>query len=208
MRKKHIVAIITIIMSVLPVVAFLLFYLHFALPAPIYETDSIDDYGIYKGNYDNDTPSEFILSFFPNEIEDSFSHVVYHYKAIKFDTYAFEAYLEFQIADPTVFAEYIETQIDNAQVIEYEFNPDFLEYTVSDPFVADIYEIRKNDTSVSISRAKIGKILYSESQQKVIFWALGVYDGGGTKANELNFFFSKFDIDPVEYAEKRDRTTG
>lgn len=49
--------------------------------AKVFVTDDINDYGKYIGNYDNDTPSDFINSFFPASISNSFTDVKYHYKA-------------------------------------------------------------------------------------------------------------------------------
>ena len=73
-------------------------------PAPVYETNDITDYGIIKGNYDNDSPKKFVSSFFPENIEAYFSDVTYHYKAKKGDTYAYEMYLEFVIQDTEQYA--------------------------------------------------------------------------------------------------------
>ncbi len=47
----------------------------------IYETTSTEKYLDIKCNFDNDSPREFIKSFFPKEIEDTFLDTEYHYKA-------------------------------------------------------------------------------------------------------------------------------
>ena len=54
-----------------------------------------------------------------------------------------------------------------------------------------------------IDNAKIGAVLFSDAEQRIIFFALGAYDGGGTSTDELNYFFDRFGINPWAY-EKRD----
>lgn len=166
----------------------------------VYETNSISDYGRYVGNYDNDVPSAFINSFFPSELAEYFSSVEYHYKAKKFDTYSYEAYLGFCIEDYEVFQEYVETlssSYDDPLVFSYDNAYD--EYVISDVYsVAPNKEITGKDTYRILS-AQLGKILVCHSTQRIIYVAIGHYDGGGTNADELSYFFEKFDIDPIEY---------
>lgn len=168
----------------------------------IYEIDSVEKYGVILGNYDNDTPSEFINSFFPTIIEDSFHDVTYHYKAIKGDTYAFEAYLEFVIPDAMEYAEYVSNYEKNGICSTFIYDKSFKEYPISNEFVL----VSSNDTDVEngryISIAKIGKILFSDDEQRVIYVAIGMHDGGGATTDELGFFFKRFNIDPTEYEKQ------
>jgi hypothetical protein len=167
--------------------------------ANIFVTNDIHDYGKYIGNYDNDTPSDFINSFFPASISNSFTDIKYHYKAKKFDTYAYEAYLEFVIDDPDSFARFLEEYVCEEQCNPFLYDQAFLEYSISN--VLRIGESKNASGGYSISYADIGKILFSVDEQRIIFIALGVYDGGGTDTSELNHFFSQFDIDCNQYKD-------
>jgi hypothetical protein len=62
--------------------------------------------------------------------------------------------------------------------------------------------VKKNKSGgYAIHYAEIGKVLFSEEEQRVIFFALGDYDGGGTDTAELGYFFTRFDIDEKEYQD-------
>ena len=157
-----------------------------------YITTDINDYGKYVGNYDNDFAQEFIPSFFPKEIDDTFADVKYSYRAQKGDSYAFEAYLEFKIEDVEKFKAYIGDEICGKSV-EFKYDSDFKEYIVSDEFQPTGSE--RN----GIRYAKIGKILYSEANQRIIYVAMGVYDGGGVTTDFLCEYFNRFNINPATY---------
>ena len=106
MKVKQIIGCVVIVALIITLLISAFFY--FLLrPAPVFETNDIADYGIIKGNYDNERPKEFVFSFFPKTIEDYFSDVSYHYKAKKGDTYAYEVYLEFVIQDPQTYNAFI-----------------------------------------------------------------------------------------------------
>lgn len=183
--------------------------LGFGQKTRIYETTIIEDYGRYIGNYDNDTPHSFITSFFPAEIDDSFSDVEYSYKAKKLDSYSYEAYLEFSIPDSELFYAYAEDLIEthgNPAIFAYDNT--FEEFNISNVYgIASNAEVTGNsaekvteNSTYRILEAQIGKILISRASQRIIYVAIGLYDGGGTNTSELCYFFNKFDIDPCEYA--------
>ena len=167
-------------------------------PAPVYETNDIADYGIIKGNYDNERPKAFVFSFFPERIEEYFSDVTYHYKAKKGDTYAYEMYLEFVIQDVEKYNSFVSDVIGDGVCEPFYFNSTYQAYYISNYFSIGQY----SDGTFYIDDAKVGLVLFSEEEQRVIFVALGVFDGGGARVAELNYFFNKFRIDPQEY-EKR-----
>ena len=168
-----------------------------ACEIPIYETNDIADYGNITGNYNNERPYELIFSFFPAQIEDYFSDVTYHYKAKKFDTIGCEAYLEFVIDDKTQFAQYIEQlEIPQDKITHFQYDRSYYEYDVMDKYWFFVSEDR-----VCYESAHLGKILYSEEQQRIIFWALLVEDGGGTNSDDLHYYFDRFGIDPNDYVE-------
>ena len=167
----------------------------------IYETNGIHDYGKFVGNYDNNRPAEFINSFFPSQISDNFSSVEYHYKAKKFDTYAYEAYLAFCIEDDELFAEYVKKLSSlHGDSIVFSYDNTYAEYPISNVYsIASNKDITGTNT-YRIVGAQLGKILVSRADQRIIYIALGLHDGGGTRTDELCYFFNKFSIDPVAYA--------
>lgn len=180
--------------------AALLFYgLYNALFAiDIYETTSINDYLEIKGNYDNETPEAFIRSFFPEEIDDSFSQLIYHYKAKKLDAYAYECYLEFVIEDPDAYRDFIDQYVDEQACTTFLYDGQFREQSISN--VLMVWQSQPEEAVYQLEQAELGKILFSDEQQRVIFIAIGMYDGGGTDTVELGHFWNRFQIDPWEYS--------
>lgn len=168
-------------------------FLQIPYNAVVFETNDIGDYGKYVGNHDNDTPNNFIDSFFPSNISNSYTDVQYHYKAKKFDTYAYETYLEFVIPDTVSFTLFLDEHISTNQCKPFAFDQSFTEYSISN--VMRMGQSQNESGGYPISYAEVGKILFSVDEQRIIFVALGVYDGGGTDTAELDYFFSRFDID-------------
>lgn len=165
-----------------------------------YITSNLEEYGNYAGNYDNDTPREFINSFFPERIETFFSDIAYSYRAQKNDTYAFEAYLEFEIEDTEVYQDFIKQKTAGLDGVPFFYDSSFTEYVLSDIFEPiNLNGSLDMDAPVHIGYAKIGKILCSKEEQRIIFVALGVYDGGVTKTDFLTVYFNRFEIDPTKY---------
>lgn len=207
MRKKAIIFAILIPVGIVLLSLFLLigsFAISFTPRS--YETNSLNNYGKFTGNYNNEYPKEFTMSFFPQTIETHFTNVNYTYRAQKGDTYAFEVFLEFHIEDAHEFAEHIASIGPNSQWHSFSYNSEYMEYVVDDKFElvdepteysADSYEY------LPIRYANIGRILYCSENQTVIYSAMGVYDGGLAKTTYFNLFFSRFQIDPLEYAYAR-----
>ncbi len=168
-------------------------------PAPVYETNDIADYGIVTGNYNNDKPQEFVSSFFPEKIEEYFSEATYHYKAIKGDTYAYEMYLEFVIQDAEKYDSFLSAAIGDRVCEPFHFAPAYQACYISN--YISIQE-SEDERPPYIGDAKIGLVLFSKKEQRIIFVALGMHDGGGADVEELGYFFDRFDIDPWEYEER------
>lgn len=168
-------------------------------PAPVYETNDIANYGIIKGNYDNERPKAFVFSFFPKKIEEYFSDVTYHYKAKKGDTFAYEMYLEFVIQDMEKYNSFVSDVTGDGVCEPFYFDSSYQAYYISNYFSLGRSSV---DNLPYIDNAKVGVVLFSEEEQRIIFVALGMFDGGGARPEELNCFFDKFGIDPQEY-EKR-----
>ena len=157
----------------------------------VFETNNIADYGKITGNFDNDSPSDFVFSFFPKIIEQQFSNVNYHYKAISGDTYAYEVWLEFLIDDQSEFDSYVNNISEGKRSIAFPYDEKFYVFPITDTL-----HIEKHKTKYWIQYAEIGKILVSESEHRIIYVAIGVYDGGGTTTEELNYYWSRFNIEP------------
>ena len=185
-----------VIVSVIVIAIAALAYFLLLRPVPVYETNDIADYAIVKGNYDNESPQKFVSSFFPEKIEDTFSDVTYHYKAQKLDTYAYEMYLEFVIEDKESFNSFLSGVVGENSCEPFYFDSAFQALYISN------YLTLGDEKPLYYTNAKVGMILYAEEEQRLIFTALGVYDGGGTFVDDLCFLFRRFGIDPQEY-EKR-----
>ena len=180
----------------------------FAASKPIesfyYETTSIADYGDYIGNNDNGFAWKYISSFFPQEIQDNFTDITYSYRAEDFDVYGFEAYLEFTIEDQAEFIQHIEAIAAADQWYPFAFDPTYMEYSIADELeLSTHWEDGREYEYPHIMEAEIGKILYSSAEQKIIYIAIGVYDGGGVTTEFLSVFFERFNIDPELYLDKQ-----
>lgn len=171
----------------------------------LYETTDIADYGTYVGNFDNETPTAFINSFFPEEIDESFENVQYVYRARKGDSYAYEAYLEFTISDEAAFEAYIQEYTESEKLQVFPYDDSMQEWIVSD--FLDLSSGPEREDSggeyrgYGIHYAEIGKILIDPQENKLIYVALGVNDGGVVTTGYLKEYFERFGIDPLEYAE-------
>lgn len=159
--------------------------------ATVYETGNLSDYRKIVGNYNNDSPAGFFESFFPEKLGDDFSDVRYHYKAIRKDACACEIWLEFTIEDDPRFGAFLSGHTD----VAVPFRDGWMEVPV-----ASTLELLQTDDGMNLEHVEMGKILYRESDQRIIFWGLYVFDGGGTGASELDHFFTYFDVDPLELA--------
>lgn len=167
----------------------------------IYETNDLADYGEILGNYDNNTPAEFIAQFFPKEISSSFTDVSYHYSARKGDSYAYECYLEFEIKDTDAFNSFLMQYEEQYEATIFDWDTRFMEYSVSNVFDTD-WTSKSDEKGYPIQYARIGKVLYSQDDQRIIFWALGVWDGGEAGTAHLHHFFDRFQIAILDYQMK------
>lgn len=211
-KQKIGCATIAILTFIIPLAIFF-YFLH--RPAPIYETNDIVDYGVIKGNYNNEKPRDFIFSFFPKKIEESFTDVRYHYKAKKLDTYGYEMYLEFVIQDTQTYHAFVADVIGNNASEQFYFDTSYQVCYVSNylylqPDTKEVHRDKSKPPEMIVDRskppligsAKIGAVLFSDTEQRIIFFALGVHDGGGTCTDELDYFFNRFEISPWVYEKK------
>ncbi len=205
------ILIILLVIAVVIVLPTMLF--RSLLGEKVYETNDVDDYLNIVGNYNNETPKAFVQSFFPTEIKNSFSSVEYHYKAKKGDTYAYEVYLEFVLEDKEEYQLFVSSVVDKTKSNIFVYDQSFFEYTISHEYeICKVSWDDKYGDDFFLETAEVGKILYSDEEQRLIFVAIGMFDGGGAHADEFDRFLNRFDISPKEFAtscrgDKRDMGT-
>jgi len=177
------------------------FFYEMVLPTEWYTVTDVESYGIIEGNNDNDRAKELFSAIFPAQNEDYFQDVTYSYKATNIDTYDFEIYLEFVVEDTDKFQKYIKEIAPAEEWTPFAYDETYLEYTYSDWYDADPSD---SGEYFCIGSADIAKILIQPNEHRVITVALGVIDGGGAKTEYFTCFFDRFNIDPLEYAERPD----
>lgn len=155
------------------------------------------EYGDWSGSGSTEFVTAYIESFFPDTIDSAFSDVVFSYRANNADTYAFEAYLEFRVEDPVVFRQYISSIAVGDQWKEFSFDSSFQELAIEDHFVIG----HDYPLSDRIIQAKVRKVLFDAQTQTIIYYAMGVFDGGVADIEHFHQLFQRFAIDPKEYAQ-------
>jgi hypothetical protein len=147
-------------------------------------------------------------------IQDNFENVKYSYKARKFDTYGFEAYLEFTISDNDEYEDFVKEYTMGLKGTSFPYDEEYIEYVLEDQFELVYSNDKVKDGMVyydgeifedpfAISDADVRKIICCPEEQRIIFVAIGVFDGGGTDANFLCAYFNRFNINPREYSINR-----
>lgn len=168
----------------------------YAIPPEHTIITDISDYGVFTGNRRNDYVEELITSFFPEEITEDFSDVIYSYHAIKESTYTFEAYLEFTIEDSEAFFEQIAAIAPENEWNKFEYDDKFREYNYTNGLeLIQMYQ----EPKTCFEWAEICKVLYSEEDHRVIYVAIGVDNDSFVEVSELSVFFERFQVDPEEY---------
>ena len=175
-----------------------------------YSTTNVADYGNYTGTNNNHIVKTIISSFFPEEIPNFSENVNYSYRADNINSYGFEAYLELMMPDSDIFYDYVEDIGSKNRWMNFSFDPSYRVLILDNQLDIDEDSLASPESNFyhPIERAKIRIILINPETQTVIFWALGVYDGGAIGTNFLNSFFDRFDIDPVIYELTADSPYG
>ena len=172
------------------------------------ERIGIEHYGNYTGTNNDAMVHEYIDSFFPEKIEPYFSDVTFIYRATDIGSYACEAYLEFTIEDPEIFRSYVNGIGDGAEWHPFPHDNSFMEYSLADTIYLCMYNENTDNnrmlTSVVITDAKIGKILYSSETQEVIYTAILVCNDSVGDTSFFDAFFERFGIEPTAYTKKID----
>ena len=174
------------------------------------EITDISSYGVYPGTNSPSFTKDYINSIFPEKIDPLFEVMEYSYKAENNDSYGFEAFLKFHITDPDMFLPYVDSLAPPEAWKEFPFSEEYLEYSVENMIDISPYQSQSTSkpNSYPIEYARIRKILYSPTSQTVIFFALGVYDGGGVNTGYFCSFFEHFSIDPIVYEQTSDARYG
>lgn len=168
-----------------------------------YTTEDIADYGEIKGNNDNETVEEFLMSYFPRKIEPYFENVVFSYKANNQCSYKTEMYLEFTISDPEQFQCYVAELTDRLMVQEFPYDEKYDDYIIHNQLYVepDVSNETGEENYYFRFGARMGRILVCEEEQRVIFEGIIVYHCCGGYAHEFDFY-DRYGIDPQEYSER------
>ena len=173
------------------------------------EYNSLDDYGIITGNYDNKPAEEVFAELFPEAIPESFADPVYHYKAEKCaDSTAYEIALEFSMDDPDDFEKYVESVSSEGELLVFPYDNEYLYYPISsqsfilnsDNSTKPCSECDGKPEHYHIASARIAMLIVQPEIRNVILFGMGVADGGGVSTYDLNWIFSRFNIAPIEFA--------
>lgn len=197
---------VLIFYSFIGIFAFLVYWENHGQPI-LYETYSLEDYGNYPGLAE-EYMTNYISRFFPNQILDDYQNVRYVFHRSNVDEYSFEAYLEFTFDSADAFHRHVQEATTGLLPGTFAFDDNYQEYVVYDSdsgFVYDHlrlgqeYTEEDGERSHQIDYAKIAKILVNVEEQRVIYVALALHDGGGTRTSFLRTYFERFNIDPKEY---------
>lgn len=203
MKTRNII-LLTVALTLVVAVGFLLLLptLIDASYGNIYETNDIANYGNITGTSQDEDVEAYIYSFFPSEISSEFKDPQYHYKAVTGDIYAYECWLEFVIEDNETFNALTKKYMDSPQTSVFAYDQSFMDYTIDDRIDLDDGPDSNSSTFYHILKAKIGKILFRQEDRRIICLAIGVYAGGYATTEHLNYFFSRFSIDPLEFEQQ------
>ena len=173
------------------------------------EINDITEYGVITGlnkRAEVQAKNDF-ERYFPREIAPAFEEVRYSYRALSIDSISYEIYLEFVIPDPDEFKAYVSPIFSKDNLESFSFDKQFIEYRPEKNIFHISKELYENNPSVKgekyyrIDSAIIEKTLINPEERRIIIVALRVSDGGATRTSELNCFFNRFHIDPVEFSK-------
>lgn len=176
------------------------------------ETDDLADYGVIKGNvpYGGDeVAKKNFEELFPKAISPSFQDVHYHYSAGNIEI-SYDIFLEFVIPEEDDFIAYVESIAPLDEFHPFEYDVRFIEYLVPGEFsnFLCLSHVKSNDSDhrqpkerYMVEAASIQRIMIDINEHRVIIDAMKVSDGGGTELSEVDAFFRRFNIDPIEFAD-------
>ena len=172
-------------------------------PGIVYETQSLDDYRRVFGNYDNERPQALIDSFFPEEIGTDFVNPTWYYKAKRLDSIACEAWLEFTLPDDDAFDAHYAGLTVHGQPQPCPFDARYEMWVIAgdmDTWTHADYNASAPETDYrNIESATVALILCCREEQRFVYYAMQVYDGGGTRTTDLDYIFTRFNISPLAF---------
>lgn len=163
-------------------------------------TQDLADYGDYRDQIGNQGAAPFILSFFPEKLDTDFKDIQYSFTIGKRNQYGSEAYLEFTIEDSSVFSDCVSQISAEEGWTPFPYDENYMQCVKKDVIHLD----SADGTSYYYVDAKIGRILYSAKEQKIIYSAIQARESGYAHIDDLTVFFQRFDIDVLSYAERAD----
>ena len=158
------------------------------------------NYGQYADQVGENNAATFISSFFPAELDDRFENIVYAFTIGKRSDYGSEAYLEFTIEDSSVFSDYVSQISAEEGWTPFPYDKNYMQCVKKDVIHLDSVD----GTSYYYLNAKVGRILYSAKEKKIIYSAIQIRESGYAHIDDLTVFFQRFEIDVLSYAEKAD----
>ena len=201
---KKILLLIAVFLGHVALFVFLFIIAHDELVGEQYMTTDISDYGDFMGTlekFDGEKAEQFVFSFFPKKIDDSFSEVTYSYSAE--ERRAFAVYLEFVIEDKKAYDAFVLEYTSGIEKKCFAHDNTYEDYTIQEQVSLGgldnnedgIYQ--RSEVFYSISNFK--KILCSPSEQRIIFVAIYA-DDTPASLEELDFgrYFDRFNIDPLK----------
>lgn len=188
-----------------------------AIKPIISETTDLSDYGVIIGTRYRNTKKWAEADFwqlFPASIDPSFEDVQYHYKAIDGFSYAYEASLEFTIADSEKYNDFLLSlaPLDGFRVFPYDDS--YLEYLPRKNYLSLCEPDPKDEDDgegtvyYRIREARIDRVLIQPSEQRVLFFLLRTYDDCQTKTSDLDELFVRFNIDSKEFSDRLNEENG
>jgi hypothetical protein len=175
---------------------FISIFLMFAVNCTMntYEITDISQYRTIPGtNYYGKYIAKYSNLVMPKEIEDFF--IVEKY-SLMYDVLdeTHEEYLEIRIEDEAQYQEYIHEIIGDKETEEFFYDNTYQEYVVNDS-IGLTYT--NNETNLII--AKIQKIVFSDSMNKIVFLSLVIPGGYGPIDSGRFCYFKKFNINVATY---------
>lgn len=165
------------------------------------EQTNLKNYRNIVGNQDNSIPSEFISSYFPDQIEPFYSNVEYHYRAQMPGTYACEAMVEFSIDDTAAFDAHYNTLQQYGAPRTFPYDSDYEVWVIADKIRLYYHTEFRYEPELSINYAEVGFILCDKQSHKFVYAALLVAEGGSSPVKELDYMLEKFDIKLTEQTQ-------
>ena len=170
-----------------------------------YETTDVAQYGKFEFLSDEDYQA-YILPVFPKSIQPEFEDVIYDYRAYAPWGDGYKAYLEFTIRDPEKFDALVQSTTQGLAKGIFHFDNAYEEYVYFNEDTGGVFDdIRLNhpypdvmSQYYTVDYALILKVLVNRSQQRLIYIYIDVFDGAFT-TEDLDIYFSRFQIDPKEY---------